>query len=269
MLCQRTNPLQMGNRQPSQIGRADIERWMGTFTRLAPGTARNRFVIVRGWFEWLVDDDKIRRSPMRRLHPPKVPKSRHRALSPGEVAAVLAACPDALALAYSLLGFQCGLRAAETAGIELGDLIWPRQSVVVTGKGSHVRTVYIPDEAWFAVQHYLRISPTNGGPLFRLRRFPTQPISAQWLGEDFVKIAYDAGVKHTPRDGVSYHACRHTAATDIFLACRDPLVVQRILGHQSLDNTERYIGNLDDSMQREAMEGRTYQVEPARGEDAA
>ena len=248
----------MGNRAVKQIGRRDIERWMDAMAGLAPGTVRNRYTIVKCWLDHEVDEGRLTRSPMRGIGAPRVPKSRHRALSGDQVAAILHACPDALALAYSLIGFQCGLRAAEVAGLELGDLNGTTHEATVTGKGGHVRTVHVPDEAWAAVQDYLRVEPCNGGPLFRLRRFPTQPITAQWLGEDFVKVCYDAGVKTNARDGVSFHACRHTAATDIFLACGSVVAVQQVLGHQSLDNTRIYVTGLDRSGMAEAMAGRTY-----------
>lgn len=249
----------MGNRQIKQIGRRDIERWMDTMTALAPGTVRNRYTIVKCWLDYEVNEGTINRSPMRGIGAPRVPKSRHRALSRDQVAAILAACPDALSLAYSLVGFQCGLRVAEVAGLELGDLNWSTHEATVTGKGGHVRTVHVPDEAWAALTDYLRVEPCNGGPLFRLRRFPTQPVTAQWIGEDFVRICRDAGVKTSARDGVSFHACRHTAATDIFLACGSVVAVQQVLGHQSLDNTRIYVTGLDRSGMADAMGGRYYQ----------
>lgn len=252
--------LAMGNRQPSQIGASDIERWMGKQAHLAPGTARNRYAIVKCYLEWLVDEEVLRRNPMRRMRAPKVPKSRHRALDHKQVAAILNACPDAMALAYTLLGLQCGLRVSEVAGIEVGDLNWTTRQVTVLGKGGHHRTVPVPDEAWSAVVDYLRVQPCNGGPLFRLRRFPTQPASAQWIGEDFVAICWDAGVKQTPRDGVSFHALRHTAATDIYVGCRDVKAVQRILGHRSLKTTDVYVQDLDVSELAPVMEGRKYRT---------
>lgn len=254
----RTFAMLMGERKVEQIGRTDIERWMETMRKLAPGTVRNRYTIVRCWLDHEVDEGRLKRSPMRGIGTPKVPRSRHRALDREQVAAILDACPDALSLAYTLLGLQCGFRVAEVAGLELGDLNWTTHEATVTGKGGHVRTVHVPDEAWGAVQDYLRVEPCNGGPLFRLRRFPTHPVTASWIGEDFVKIAKQAGIKTHARDGVSYHALRHTAATDIFLACGSVVAVQQVLGHQSLENTRIYVRGLDRSGLAEAMGGRTY-----------
>lgn len=256
----RTFASMMGNRQIKQIGRADIERWMESMTDLAPGTVRNRYTIVKCWLDFEVNEGRLNRSPMRGINSPKVPKSRHRAFDREQAAAILNACPDAFSLAYTLIGLQCGLRVAEVAGLELGDLNWTTHEATVTGKGGHVRTVHVPDEAWAAVMDYLRVEPCNGGPLFRLRRFPTHGVTAQYLGEDFVRICRDAGVKTSARDGVSFHACRHTAATDIFLACGSVVAVQQVLGHQSLDNTRIYVQGLDRSGMAEAMGGRTYRL---------
>ena len=49
-----------------------------------------------------------------------------------------------------------------------------------------------------------------------------------------------AGVKLAPYDGVSLHALRHTAASDVLDASRDLRAVQALLGHEHLSTTEVY-----------------------------
>ena len=67
-----------------------------------------------------------------------------------------------------------------------------------------------------------------------------------------------AGVKRGNYDGVSGHALRHTAASDVLDRCGDLRQVQQMLGHSSLATTAIYLRRADAGQIRAAMEGRDY-----------
>ena len=50
-----------------------------------------------------------------------------------------------------------------------------------------------------------------------------------------------AGIKTGRYDGVSAHALRHTAASDLLDRCGNVRLVQGFLGHASLATTDRYV----------------------------
>src|SRR5690606_15907415 len=85
-------------------------------------------------------------------------------------------------------------------------------------------------------------------------------VSPRWIGDQFARIAYDAGVKHAPFDGVSAHVMRHTAASDVYERTGDVKLVQDLLGHRSLATTEVYTRGLGIERIREAIEGRDYRL---------
>lgn len=236
-----------------------IERWLATTTGKAASTRAKRFGVIRVFFDDLVLQGLIHKNPCRAMRPPSTPRAVHRALTRPQVAAILRACPDELATCYVLLGFQCGVRRAEVAGLQVGDVSWAGETLLVHGKGGHQRIVPVPAEAMAAVERYVSAAGCSSGPLLRQRRFPDRGVSPDWVGEDFVELAYAAGVKKSARDGVSYHSARHTAATDIYRACKDVVMVRDVLGHASLSTTQTYVAGMDVSGLREAMAGRTYQ----------
>ena len=249
----------MGARRPAQLGQADIERWLGSMVNLAPGTVRNRFAIVSRFLGHLVEIGVIRRSPARLIAAPKVPRSRHRALHKEQVALIVAACTDPRDTCIVILGFQLGMRRAELAAIDVGDITWGhRPAILIHGKGGHERVVPLTIEAVRVINAYLAWSPANGGPLVRGDKYPMRGVSPDWIGKVFSRVAYDAGVKVAPRDGVSTHAARHTCATDVHARTGDVMAVQHLLGHQSLATTQVYVAVLDVEKLRGAMEGRTY-----------
>jgi integrase len=50
-----------------------------------------------------------------------------------------------------------------------------------------------------------------------------------------------AGLKGLPYDGVSAHALRHTAASNLYDDTHDVKAVQEFLGHKNVATTDRYL----------------------------
>ncbi len=68
----------------------------------------------------------------------------------------------------------------------------------------------------------------------------------------------EAGLKRRAWDGVSAHALRHTAATDVLAECGNVRTVQLMLGHASIATTQIYLGAAEVPALRAAMSGRSY-----------
>lgn len=248
---------------PSKITRKTIERWLGTIRHLSPGTRRNRYSVVRCFIKWLQRRNYLKRDPMRDLNPPKVPRAVHRAISDSQAHALLAACENPRDQVIVSLGLQLGLRRAEIAGLEVGSFSPGGDVVVVTGKGGHQRQLPVTTALRENLRRYLSWSGVSAGPLIRLPGCPERGVTPPWIGRRVTILAYKAGIKERPRDGVSTHAMRHHAATAVYHRTGDVLVVRDMLGHQSLAVTQVYVKGMDVSKMREAMEGRDYRAESA------
>lgn len=59
-------------------------------------------------------------------------------------------------------------------------------------------------------------------------------------------------------DGVSAHALRHTAASDVLERSGSIVVVQELLGHADLNTTRVYLRGASLEEMRHAMNGRDY-----------
>jgi len=155
-----------------------------------------------------------------------------------------------------------GLRCCEVERLEMGQ--WDRraQVMVVRGKGSHERALPVPVEVSAALAAYLAEHPAGSGPLVRSYRRPTA-LAADTLSGMVSEWFRAAQVKRSARDGVSAHALRATAASDVLDVCGDLRVVQEMLGHQNLATTSIYLRRAGLPQMREAMSGRTYQTDGA------
>lgn len=239
---------------PSRITKRAVERWMATTTHLAPGTRRTRWSTVRCFLRWLQREGHLKRDPMAHLTPPKVPRAVHRALASEQVEALLRVCEDQRDRLIITLGWRLGLRRAEIAGLEVGDINPGTRCALVTGKGGHERHVPLTRAATAELDRYLSWAGVTAGPLLRLPRYPERGVSAPWVGRRVTLLCYAAGIKARPRDGVSTHALRHSLATDMHESGASVLAIRDVLGHRSLVTTEIYVRGMGVEQLRAAME---------------
>jgi len=214
---------------------------------------------------WLVRRDVIRADITADLPPVRMARQMKRALPAGDVSLLLAACPDKRARAIVWLMVGCGLRCCEVSGLETGDYDERGATMFITGKGGHERVVPVPSEVGVVLDAYLDEVGRGRGPLIRRSEYHRQRnrdrhegLAADTVGGIVVEAMKAAGIKSRRRDGVSAHALRHTAASDVLDGCKDLRVVQQMLGHAHLATTAIYLREVDLGTMREAMEGRTY-----------
>lgn len=248
----------VGSKSVGRLSTADLERWQETRVHLRPSTRRSQFSYVVTFCAWLHERRYVERNPAAGLRAPKVPRAVPRALPPGDVAKVLHHCPDARARAVVWLMVGLGLRCCEVSRLCIED--WDRNSEMMTvrGKGHHERALPVPQEATQAVLAYLAEHPATFGPLVRSYREPLRALDADTLSGMVAEWMRAAGIKRRSRDGVSAHALRHTAASDVLENCNDLRVVQQMLGHEHLTTTTIYLRRASMGKMREAMAGRSY-----------
>ena len=249
---------------PAKISRRDVLRWLRTLSHLAPGTRRCYFAVVHGFTTSLLRRGILARDPFLDVPAPKVPRSAHRSLAAAQSHALLAACATPRETVIVILGLHTGLRRAELADLEVGDVNLTARTVFVRhGKGGHARIVPLSAEAAAVVGRYVASEGLAHGPLIRSLSRPQEGITAPWLGAVFSQLAYRSGVKVRARDGVGTHSTRHTFATDVYETTADVLAVRDLLGHESLATTQIYVRGMNVERLRPAVEGRSYMPDAA------
>lgn len=246
-----------GQRALDQLGRGTLTRWRQLNAGLKPSTLASRWSMVSCFCAWLVAEGHLRTNPCLAMKAPRRPRTVPRALEESDIAAIIARVPDARGRAIVWLMVGMGLRCVEVSRLNVED--WQRKARLmrVVGKARHEREVAVPAEAGRALDAYLREHPATVGPLIRsytdhrhLRPGTLSHYLSAWM--------LAAGVKHTPYDGVSAHALRHTAASDVLDNCGDLRVVSEMLGHLHLSSTSVYLRRAGLRKMLDAMEGRAY-----------
>lgn len=209
-----------------------------------PRTAARKLASLRTAYRFFVHVERLADNPARTVRAPKLPRDLPDVLSIPEVTALIAA-PDAAtplgardaALLETL--YASGIRAAELAGLRIGDVDLDEGAMRVLGKRNKERIAYLGKPAVAALRHYLAQRGELGGPahdrLFvNARGGPLTTRSVQRVVEKHVREALPM------RRDVSPHTLRHTFATHLLDAGADLRVVQELLGHESLSSTQIY-----------------------------
>jgi site-specific recombinase XerD len=223
-----------------------------------------------GFFRFLVEEDLVAGNPMAAVRRPKPGRSQVKNIKgDGYVPRLLEAAANPaenerktwperdLALMATLL--LTGLRLGELISLTVGSFDGGPGSRVVTvvGKGDKAREVPIDDALDSVLQRYLR-TRSERFPRHDLQR-PDTPLfihhDGQPMTRDHVQYVIDkiyrrAGVRAQVPKGALVHALRHTFATDALRGGASVLEAQRLLGHASLNTTQRYLEATGDELRQ-------------------
>jgi integrase len=146
------------------------------------------------------------------------------------------------ALMGLLLG--CGLRRSEAVALRLDQIQLREGHWVIadlSGKGGRLRTVPVPHWCKALIDGWLRASGVTEGLVFR-RIWKNRTELAHGVAADVVWTAVKQYAKRIGVDHLAPHDLRRTCARLCHDAGGELEQIQFLLGHASVQTTERYIG---------------------------
>ncbi len=248
------------------VGHLDIRAYLQVLYErgLTKASVARALAAVRSWFKWLARQGRVERNPAALVSTPKLPKHLPRVPSMEALNGVLnslgkakadlgerdeatAVWPERDRVIFELL-YGCGIRNSELVGIDLGDVKWRDEVVLVRGKGKKERYVPLGDEAAAAIREYLpererRLQAAGkgllviAGPLLTNARMRgTCRLTTRSVGRMVKAVALRRGL---PAD-VHPHTLRHAFGTHMLEEGADLRAIQEMLGHERLSTTQRY-----------------------------
>ncbi|WP_353885726.1 tyrosine-type recombinase/integrase [uncultured Deinococcus sp.] len=206
---------------------------------MSPGGAHARLRPLKTFFNWLEADEVIDKSPMRRIPLPKLPRKILPAISPQEVQALLGVARQSRhpLRDSALVGvlYDTGLRVSELCGLALTDIQPGGRLEVREAKGGRSRIVPISRTALKLISRYVSQERPATSMLHLFLLDAETPVN-----RDSVKQLLGRLCKSADIASYSPHAFRRGFAVNFLRNSGDVFTLQRILGHSSLEMTNRY-----------------------------
>lgn len=198
--------------------------------------SRNRKIAtLKSFFNWLYEQKLTETNYAHQLVCPKVPRKIPHFLSVDEVIAVLKYLASTTGerstqKSLFLLLYGAGLRISEACQLQWKNLDIAQQRILVLGKGNKERYSMIPS---FCITHFESELRKNKNEKFVLGDPALNPRAGYEL---IRKLGAASGLMNP----LHPHALRHSYATHLLASGTNLRVLQQLLGHESLQATEKY-----------------------------
>lgn len=217
---------------------------------LTKASAARALAAIRSWFKWLARRGYVEQNPAALVATPKLPKHLPRVPTIEQMNRVVDAAADETAtwperdrVIFELL-YGCGIRNAELVGLNLGDIHWANEAILVRGKGRKERQVPLGDAAAMALRDYLPerakrlevAGKQTDALLVNARLKGEGRLTTRSVGRIVKRIAVAQGL---PAE-VHPHTLRHAFGTHMLEEGADLRAIQELLGHERLSTTQRY-----------------------------
>lgn len=239
----------VGEVRPSEVDHVRIRGYLSDLYDhgLGKTSVARHLAAVRSFYRWLAREGMVKQNPASLVSTPRLPKKLPRVPTMEEINTVLdsgmpenAAFPERDSVIFELL-YGCGLRNSELIGINLDDIHWSNEAVLVRGKGRKQRIVPLGETAAVAIREYMRKrlellrtrKKTNPALLLNMRG---TRLTTRSVGRIVKQIAIARGL---PAD-IHPHTLRHAFGTHMLEEGADLRAIQELLGHERLSTTQRY-----------------------------
>jgi integrase/recombinase XerC len=239
----------LGEMRPGDIDHVRIRGYLSDLydQGLGKTSVARHLAAVRSFYRWLAREGMVKQNPAALVSTPKLPKKLPRVPTAEEINTVLdREMPEMAAFAerdrviLELL-YGSGLRNSELIGINLDDIHWSNEAILVRGKGKKQRIVPLGESAALAIRDYMpkrqellrSKKKTNPALLLNLRG---TRLTTRSVGRIVKQISIARGL---PAD-IHPHTLRHAFGTHMLEEGADLRAIQELLGHERLSTTQRY-----------------------------
>ena len=214
-------------------------------------TIARKVAAIRTFYKFLFRERYIDTNPAISLSAPKRPKSLPKFLTPDEVEKILnnvkIETPAGFRNRVILeLLWATGMRVSELSNLNFGDLNLEENEIRVFGKGAKERIVLVSDRAKDYLNQYINTARKLIAPEYNTGEINDDtPLFINNTGyrlqnKTIRKVINETVEKIELPKKVTPHVFRHSFATKLIENGADLRVVQELLGHAGISNTQIY-----------------------------
>ena len=238
-----------GKTEITQIEHVDLEAFIeheqdrGMYV----STIRTRIVSLVAFLHFLMEQEVLSPSLLKRRIRLKLPETLPRAMDPRDVKKLIAVIHNTRDRALILLLLRTGMRIGEALNLTMNDIDLKEKKVrLMEGeKNEKGRIVYLSPDARFALQRWFAVRKKEHAYLFYGQ---SGRLSYSAARSCFVKYIRKARLD---QKGYTVHCLRHTFASELLNAGMRLEVLQQLLGHEDIEVTRRYARLTDKTREEE------------------
>lgn len=213
-------------------------------------TLARKIASLRTFYKYLYREKRVESNPAMNLNSPKRPKQLPKFLTPYEVEQILNNITIDTPAGYRNkaileLLWATGMRVSELSGLNFEDLNLENNEIRVFGKGSKERIILVTDRAKTYLQRYIETARPLVAKGYRTENNENSPVFINNTGfrlqtRTIRNVINEIVEKIQLPKHVTPHVFRHSFATHLIENGADLRVVQELLGHASISNTQIY-----------------------------
>ena len=245
-----------------RIDHTQIRTYLGLLYQrgLSKASAARALAAIRSWFKWLARTGRVEQNAASLVSTPKLPKHLPRVPSIEKMNQAMDSVDEGAASwpardkAILEVLYGCGIRNAELTGLNLDDIYWANDAILVRGKGQKQRYVPLGDAAAQALRAYIaeRSARLSAAGKTKARATPALFVNLQLRGlskaggqarlttRSVGRIVKRIAILRGLSADVHPHTLRHAFGTHLLEEGADLRAIQELLGHERLSTTQRY-----------------------------
>jgi integrase/recombinase XerC len=224
---------------PREVKISDVENFIMYVlkTQRVDSTCERKLASLKSFFHYLEDKGLVDQNPAEFVPFRKRKKKIPDALDEDEALKLISSTEKERDVLIFALLYGCGIRISELANLKVEDIEESSRFLKIKGKGGKWRKVPIPSEILPLIKNYLELrEKMNPKENFLVINKYGKRLSERYIRE--IVRRYGA-VKTGKR--VWPHLLRHSYATHLLKNGADIRVIQELLGHSSINTTQKYI----------------------------
>ena len=228
-----------------QITSADVRLYLAWYKKtynVKDSTLDHKRIMLNSFFEWCVDEELLRKSPMRHVEPIRVADPERLPMTAVELEIVRNSCRSLREKALVDFLYSTAARVTEVCNLDIRNINFTEHTVRIEhGKGDKGRTTFLNAESEISLKAYLASRTDSCPALFIPLRGEPRHLKKKTIEAEITRIVSrcELSVHVTP------HIFRHTAASLALQRGMPIEQVQKFLGHARIQTTLRYAKVLD------------------------
>jgi len=202
---------------------------------------------IRRFYDYLILEGLIENNPMENIESPKIGVNLPTTLTIEEIDEIisnikLSSKTGLRNVAIIELLYSCGLRVSELINLKISDLFFKESLIKVTGKGNKERFVPISMQSQFYINNYIEEIRS----IHKIKKGFEDTLFLNERGTILSRVMIFIILKQLKNKSninkkIGPHTLRHSFATHLIENGADLITIQKMMGHESITTTERYL----------------------------